>query len=495
MKRFIIILSALFMGFSQQPIGFGWFAWFSLAPLIHFLYHSKSLKDKFYICLLWGIVYHSSILYWMIFNLGTTKFLGVISLLLATIVLSLNTIVIGFLYHVLSKYKFVKVYFFIPIIWVSIEYVRTFLILGFPWISLANSQVYYNILAQNVEITGIYGISFWIVLINVLLYDLLINISNIKSIRLIIIFIFPWLSGYGLYNIQNSNYYNGMNIVSVQPNIHLNQKRNPESPTQNIEKMVRLAKSNMKEDTDVVLFPETAISVMDLYNKRSLDIINNLVSDNKTSLLTGLNYFEYGYNSERDNYNSIININSENIIQSPDLYHKIKLVPLAERIPLVSIFPNLKKINIGQANFEPGNEYKIFNINNYKIGAMICYESTFPQLNREFVKNGAEILMYFVNDGWYETPPQPQQHAKQSIYRAIEFRRPIVRCANTGISKVIDKTGNILYEIELNKEGVITANIIPSSEMTFYARYGDIFAIINVLLLSILLGMNFKRKE
>ena len=183
------------------------------------------------------------------------------------------------------------------------------------------------------------------------------------------------------------------------------------------------------------------------------------------------------------------------MIQSPEIYHKIKLVPLAERIPLVDIFPNLKSINIGQANFEPGDEYKIFNINNYKIGAMVCYESTFPQLNRRFVNNGAEILMYFVNDGWYENPPQPQQHAKQSIYRAIEFRRPIVRCANTGISQVIDRTGNITHEIELNNHGAISANISPSSSITFYARYGDVFAIINILLLSILLGVYFNRKE
>ena len=126
---------------------------------------------------------------------------------------------------------------------------------------------------------------------------------------------------------------------------------------------------------------------------------------------------------------------------------------------------------------------------------MVCYESTFPQLNRKFVNNGAEILIYFVNDGWYETPPEPQQHAKQSIYRAIEFRRPIVRCANTGISQVIDKRGNITDRLELNKTGAIAASVVPASKITFYAKYGDVFSIINVLFLFILLALYFKRNK
>ena len=247
-------------------------------------------------------------------------------------------------------------------------------------------------------------------------------------------------------------------------------------------------------NTDLILFPESALSIRQLYNKDYLELIQKSILSDKTSLLTGLNYSQYNFhNKTQINYNSIIHINSDSLVLD-DIYHKIKLVPLAERTPLSSVFPILKSINLGQANFEPGTEYKIFNINNHKIAGMRCYEATFPQLNRKFVNNGSEILIYFVNDGWYETPPEPQQHAKQSIYRAIEFRRPIIRCANTGISQTIDKIGNITNKLELNKAGAISANVIPSSKSTFYAQYGDIFAIINILLLSILLGLCFKRK-
>ena len=103
MQYYLIILSALFMGLSQQPIGCGWFAWFSLVPFIKFLDQSNSLKNKIHISILWGFIYHFTILYWMIFNLGTTKSLGLVSLILSTIILLTNTILIAFIYHIISK--------------------------------------------------------------------------------------------------------------------------------------------------------------------------------------------------------------------------------------------------------------------------------------------------------------------------------------------------------------------------------------------------------
>ena len=113
---------------------------------------------------------------------------------------------------------------------------------------------------------------------------------------------------------------------------------------------------------------------------------------------------------------------------------------------------------------------------------MICFESTFPSLSRKFVHKGAEVLIYVVNDGWYENPPEPQQHAKQAIYRAIENRRPVLRCTNTGISMIIDPRGNISHELPLNERGMIQATIKPQKIATFYTCHGDIFAKMNIFI-------------
>ena len=176
-------------------------------------------------------------------------------------------------------------------------------------------------------------------------------------------------------------------------------------------------------------------------------------------------------------------------------YHKMVLVPMAEHIPLSDYFPYLKKLNLGQANFTQGEEYKIFNVKNTSFAAMVCFESTIPSLSREFVRRGAGILIFVVNDGWYEHPPEPQQHAKQAVFRAIENRRPIVRSTNTGISTIIEPSGNITNIIPLNEAGVIKSQIPPVNGLTFYTKYGDIFAQLNIVISIIFILGIFIRKK
>ena len=169
---------------------------------------------------------------------------------------------------------------------------------------------------------------------------------------------------------------------------------------------------------------------------------------------------------------------------------------MAEYIPLSEYFPFLKKFTLGVlGNCTRGKDYTLFEIKETKIAPMVCIESTFPSLNREFVKQGAEVLVYVVNDGWYEHPPEPQQHARQAIYRAVENRRPVIRCTNTGISMIIDPSGNITRQLPLNQAGVISANISPKNGITFYTHYGDIFAKLNsVISLLFILGIFIRKK-
>ena len=146
MKFSLIILSALLMGLSQQPIGCGFLAWFSLLPLIKFLDTSNLLKEKIKIGILWGFIYHLSVVYWLFFNIGITKFSGFLSLIAATSILTVNTILIVIIYSIVKNHTFSRIYYSLPLIWVSIEYIRTFSFLGFPWVSISNSQAYYHLL-------------------------------------------------------------------------------------------------------------------------------------------------------------------------------------------------------------------------------------------------------------------------------------------------------------------------------------------------------------
>ena len=143
----------------------------------------------------------------------------------------------------------------------------------------------------------------------------------------------------------------------------------------------------------------------------------------------------------------------------------------------------LKNINLGQANFSKGNKDVIFNINEYNFASLICFESTFPEINRRHSNRGIDAMVYLVNDGWYTSAPEPQQHARQSIYRAIENRIPIIRCANTGISMFVNAKGQIIEQRFLNKYGTIKGEINKNNNgKTFYTRFGNVFALILLLI-------------
>ena len=157
------------------------------------------------------------------------------------------------------------------------------------------------------------------------------------------------------------------------------------------------------------------------------------------------------------------------------------MVPGAESVPFSDIFPFLEDWGL-IGNFERGEEYTIFmHKDSIPYSAMVCIESTYSSLSRIMVMEGAEFLVYIANDGWYLNPPQAQQHAKQTIFRAIETRKPVLRSGNTGITWVVNSNGEVLQFLEHNKKGVLTSkdiDIYSNDRKTLYVLLGDWLAYI-----------------
>ena len=160
----MIILSAILTGLAQQALGLGWLAWFSLIPFIIGIQNVCSFKDHVKLGFTWGFFYNFIIIFWIAQNLGTNLTIGIISMFSAVILFSINTLLIVLVYYFLKLHIEKFSYLLLPFIWVSIEFIRSFGALANPWISLANTQIDFLTLIQNVEYTGIYGITFWIVL-------------------------------------------------------------------------------------------------------------------------------------------------------------------------------------------------------------------------------------------------------------------------------------------------------------------------------------------
>ncbi|MBM3335282.1 apolipoprotein N-acyltransferase, partial [Candidatus Sumerlaeota bacterium] len=195
------------------------------------------------------------------------------------------------------------------------------------------------------------------------------------------------------------------------------------------------------------------------------------------------------YNLNRDLYQ--FSIFNSAFLAEPDrgltdrVYNKIHLVPFAEGIPYVQRLKplvNLISAVVGMLPFGRGTDYTIYDVKGrtsgdgpLRFGVLICYESCYPRLSRRFVRTGAEMLVVITNDAWYETTAGPAQHQMQSVFRAVETRRWIVRCANHGISCFISPLGRIELESGLATEAALRRSVQGVKELTFYARRGDLF--------------------
>jgi len=488
-NKFIsIVLSSFLTGLSQHFQLLGFLSWFSLVPLLLVFIQCETYKQIIKYSFIWGFVYSLVSVYWIALNMGTNFTVGCISMLLTVLILSSNTILVGVIWFKIKKQFNFKSIYTVPFVWVTIEYIRSYGVLGFPWISLANTQTKYLYLIQNSEFVGIYGISFWIVFLNCLLVILFYQRTIKIFYILCFVFIFPFLSGFLIF--KNINIYNDttLKVSLIQPNFSLNDKSNSSLAKQNLDNLIEKSTLCINGGSNLIIWPESALPFYKLQNKNTLKYISERLFDEQNIfLLTGdVTYFNNKI------YNSSVLINKEGIQQ---FYHKRQLVPMGEYVPLSNKINFLNKINFGQTNFSSGIENIIFNVNNHNFSSLICFESTFPDINREHALKGADFFIYLVNDGWYTTIPEPRQHAKQSIFRAIENRKSVLRCANTGISMVVSPLGEVLQQTKLNTEDIITTFISKSDTITFYTKYGNVFAYLILMVTIFLLSYSIYKNE
>jgi apolipoprotein N-acyltransferase len=179
------------------------------------------------------------------------------------------------------------------------------------------------------------------------------------------------------------------------------------------------------------------------------------------------------------------------------MYEKIHLVPFAEYDLFPGLFHPLENLNlnIDRGVFQGGKDYKVFKWNQVQFSDLICYESSLPRYARQFVQNGADILMIQANDGWLGESAGPYQHFELARLRAIENRIPVVRSGNTGISGVILPTGEVQRKVPLGIALVFMENIPLYTPGSFYSHYGDVFAVISFVIFLFLGPVSCLKKQ
>jgi len=368
-----------------------------------------------------------------------------------------------------------------PPLWVSLEYIRGFLFSGFPWELLGYSQYLTLPMVQIADITGVYGVSFLLVLINAAGYRLLEAFADrkwrlVRGEILAAGFLLVLTAGYGYWRLAGmspeSKEGTPVRIALVQGNIPQDVKWEPKFQEETMRIYTDLTLRTQATLPQLVIWPETATPFFFQdsfpYQSRILDLAQKM----KTHLLFGSPAYDRKGRETRY-YNSAFLISPEGKVTGR--YDKIHLVPFGEYAPLSGILGFTRDIIGAMGDFQSGEEVRDLDFSQGKLGVLICYEAILPDLTRQFVDRGAQFLVNITNDAWFGHTAAPYQHISMAALRAVENRVPMARAANTGVSGFIHPSGRILQASDIFTKAILFDNIYIKNRWSFYTQFGDLF--------------------
>ncbi len=225
---------------------------------------------------------------------------------------------------------------------------------------------------------------------------------------------------------------------------------------------------------EFVVWAETAVPAYLRYEKNLLPWARELVRDTGVWLYTGFPDADRGSDGQVRTYNSSGLFSPAGQIE--DKYAKYHLLPIGESMPFTSMFPFLAKLDVGQAEWTPGDRPHAMTLKmdrgEFRFSGLICFESIFSHLGRQSVRRGSQCLVVITNDGWFGKSAGPKQHTWLARMRAVECGVPVIRCANNGISFICDAEGKILDRLDLGKRGFVRATVTPGEGRTLYVAWG-----------------------
>ncbi|HOV90315.1 MAG TPA: apolipoprotein N-acyltransferase [Syntrophorhabdaceae bacterium] len=471
-KIILPIISGVLIVLIQPPISISPMAFVALAPLLVSLKKDR-LYQNFLAGLLAGFVGYLGTVYWVVVAMNRYGGLDFISSILIMLLLVLYmSFYIGIFCYAITffDHRFsIPIYLSSPFIWVILEYIRGFLMTGFPWAFLAYSQHNFLPFIQVVSITGVYFISFMIVAVNCIFYRLWTKKSIPVLFTLIVAILLISSIVYGFIRLKNDSLSGEIATVAViQGNISQDIKWDEQYKAKMITKYYQMTLDHGK-GSNLVIWPETAIPLVINSAKQVDGILRSLAVSIDADLLFGTVHME-----DNDRlYNSAYLFHKNGTTSG--LYNKVHLVPFGEYTPLVEYLPFLSKITAVGGGFSPGKSHMPVTSSLGAIGVLICYEGIFPEISVNTVRKGAQVLVNLTNDAWYDRTSAPYQHLSFYVFRAIETERYVIRAANTGISAIIDTRGRIKEKTGIFDDAVLKGEFLLSHGRTFYVKYGDWF--------------------
>ncbi len=377
----------------------------------------------------------------------------------------------------------------IPSLWTILEFIRGSTYTGFPWENIAYSQLENPYFRMLNAVGGIYFTGFLVVIANLLFFEFLERKSKIIAIILTLVLVMSHSAGAYLYYKQEKPESTVKTLI-LQPNVL---PREEDDYSEWIEVVESYGKflQEVKDTYDLVVLPESAIPGYFKYSQKAKEIVRSISLKTKAPVLLGS--ADVQINGRRKVFNTAFLVNVDSAIGKYDKNH---LVPFGEWLPYENKIKLLQKLEFGQGDFSPGDSVVLlYTKNGIPFGTLICFESIFPYISREYAKKGAGFLVNITSDGWYGRSLGPVEHFEHLRLRAIETGKFAIRSAKTGISSVIDPKGRVIKSFPLFTWGYISAEIHASYKKTLYTIIGDAFVALCFVFLAVVFIIELRRRK
>ncbi len=481
----------------------GWLAWFALVPLLLAL-SGQSGPRSFVLAYFSGLIFFLGTVNWVTNTMvqygGLPLVLSYAIMFLLVAYLALYFGFFGLLLNLLSRSKILPAWFLAPILWVSLEFLRTHALSGFPWASLGYTQYRFLPVIQVADLTGVAGVGFLIVLVNAAIAELFLALGNRRLNRawgvppavagIVVLLVL----GYGEFRLAQDKADSPPTFRAgiIQANIPQDVKWDDAFRNSTIDRYERLTRSLTPEKPELIVWPEAAMPFLLEENPPFRERVGSMAREVKTPLLVGSPALHKGSDRIRLLNSAFLLSETGTTLGRYDKHH---LVPFGEYVPMESILFFVNKMVKGIGDFIPGQELTLLPHPRAKIGTVICYEVIFPNLVRKIVGEGADVMTTITNDAWFGDSSAPHQHFAMVALRAVENRVSFIRSANTGISGFIDRTGRIQKSSPTFVVAAIADTVRLRTQSTFFTRFGELFSIACVTISAGLLGgVLFRRK-
>lgn len=493
-------ISGLLLALAFPSPGVSILAWGALVPLLAAI-RGRSFKSTFKLSFLSGFIAYAGIFYWLNIVMTTYGKLPLaVSFILSLVMAAYLALFVAFSTSLANHAETcgIPLAAGLPLFWVAFEYFRAFFLTGFPWAALGYTQYRTLPLIQISDLTGVYGVSFLLVLANVVLYRMARGVTGRDGIRYplalsaLFVLVLALCVGYGFVSLNRPDTGKQIKVALAQGNIPQDIKWDPAFQEETVSIYERLSRKAAGKGPDLLVWPESSLPFFFEREQQYSARVGGLARELDSSLIVGSPALEKGVMKDRL-YNSAFLIGRDGTtIGRAD---KVHLVPFGEYVPMAKLLPFVNKMVEGIGDFSPGDSITPLQAPFGKLGMLVCFEGIFPEISREYVKKGALLLVNITNDAWFGRSSAPYQHLSMTVFRAVENRVPLVRSANTGITAIIDSRGHIVRMTGLFQEALLTGEVRLGSTESFYNRYGDIFALACIMLALAVSGKVLWRKR